>query len=122
LLLASNAGTGYYPLLASRLSGGWLTAVALLVGGGLLHVPALLVTGQVRLALTTLPLILWLAIVNTARAYTLWTHVLRVLSAFELSVMSTLIPLQTGMISWLIPGNALSWTQVVGLMPQCTCT
>jgi hypothetical protein len=54
------------------LSGGWLTAVALLVGGGLLFVPALLVEGQVRLALTTLPLIVWLASVNTALAYTLW--------------------------------------------------
>jgi drug/metabolite transporter (DMT)-like permease len=106
----------------ARLSGGWLTAVALLVGGGLLFVPALLVAGQVRLALTTPPLIVWLAIVNTALAYTLWTHMLRVLSAFELSVMSTLIPLQTGMISWLIPGNALSWTLVVGLMPHCTVT
>ena len=59
---------------------------------------------------------------NTAPAYTLWTHMLRVLSAFVGSVMSTLIPLQTGVISWLIPGNALSWTPMVGLMPQRTCT
>jgi threonine/homoserine efflux transporter RhtA len=102
--------------------GAGLTAVAMLVGGGLLFVPALLVEGQVRLALTTLPLIVWLAIVNTALAYTLWTHVLRVLAAFELSEMSSLIPLQTGVISWLILWNALSWTQVVGLMPRCTCT
>ena len=122
LLLASNVGTGYYLLLAgrlrsaARLSGGWLTAVALLVGGGLLFVPALLIERQVRLALTTLPLIVWLAIVNTALAYTLWTHVLRVLSAFQVSVMGCLIPLQTGVISWLILGNALSWTQVVGLL------
>jgi drug/metabolite transporter (DMT)-like permease len=65
---------------------------------------------------------LWLAIVNTALAYTLWTHLLRVRSAFALSAMSSLIPLQTGVISWLIPGNALSWTHVVGLMPRCTCT
>jgi drug/metabolite transporter (DMT)-like permease len=99
-----------------------LTAVAQLVGGGLLRVPALLVAGQVRLALTTPPLILWLAIVNTALAYTLWTHVLRVLSACELSGMRLLIPLQTGVISWLILGNACSWMQVSGLMPQCTCT
>jgi drug/metabolite transporter (DMT)-like permease len=70
LLLASNVAPGYYLLLASRLrsaarlSGGWLTAVALLVGGGLLFMPALLVERQVRLALSTLPLIVWLAIVN----------------------------------------------------------
>jgi drug/metabolite transporter (DMT)-like permease len=72
----------------------------------------------VRLPLTTPPLILWLAIVNTALAYTLWTHVLQVLSAFALRVMSSFIPLHTGMTRWLIPGNALSRTQVVGLMPQ----
>jgi probable blue pigment (indigoidine) exporter len=65
---------------------------------------------------------LWLAIVNTALAYTLWTHVPWVLSAFELSVMSSLIPLQTGVVRWLILGNALSWTRVVGLMPQCSFT
>jgi hypothetical protein len=35
-----------------------------LVGGGLLFMPALLVERQVRLALSTLPLIVWLAIVN----------------------------------------------------------
>jgi hypothetical protein len=82
--------------------------VAPLVGSALLFVPALLVEGQVRLALTTPPLILWLPIVNTALAYALWTHVLRVLSAFELSGMSSLISLQTGVISWPILGKALS--------------
>jgi hypothetical protein len=40
-------------------------------------VPALLVEWQVRLALSTLSLIVWLAIINTALAYTLCTHVLQ---------------------------------------------
>lgn len=122
LLLISNVATGYYLLLAShlrrtdRVSGRWLTAGALLVGGGLLFVPALLIERQLHLALASVPIIVWLASANTALAYTLWTHVLHVLSAFQLSVMGSLIPLQTGVMGWLILGNALSATQVVGLL------
>lgn len=122
LLLASNVSTGYYLLLTRYLrttvntSAGWLTAVALLVGGGILYLPALLLERPPHVSLEALLIIAWLAAVNTALAYTVWNYVLKVMPAFELSVMSSLIPLQTGLIGWIVLGDVLSLAQISGLL------
>jgi drug/metabolite transporter (DMT)-like permease len=122
VLLLSNVATAYYLLLVRHLrttteiSSGWLTALALVGGGGLLFGPAFLVEREGNVYTGALPLIFWLAVVNTALAYTIWNHVLRVLTAVQLSVMGSLIPLQTAAISWLILGTRTSHAQLLGLL------
>jgi drug/metabolite transporter (DMT)-like permease len=121
-LLLSNVATAYYLLLvrhlrtATEISSGWLTALALTGGGGLLFGPAFLIEREVSVYLGALPLIFWLAVVNTALAYNIWNHVLRELTAIQLSVMGSLIPLQTAAISWLVLGSRASRMQVLGLL------
>jgi drug/metabolite transporter (DMT)-like permease len=99
-----------------------------------LHLPPLLVTVvsmgagalpllAVGLALQGLPalapsqwaLVLWLAVVNTAFAFTLWNHVLRVLSALEASLLNSLLIVQIPLLAWVFLGEALSASQIAGL-------
>ncbi len=122
LLVGSNVSTAYYLLLtrslriSTHIHPVWLTSVILLVGGGLLFVPALLFERPPHLGSDAFIIIAWLAALNTAFAYTVWNYLLKLLSALELSVMSSLIPLQTGLIGWLIFGDALSLPQIAGLL------
>ena len=45
------------------------------------------------------PTLAWLALVNSALAYLLWTHALRRLQAFEISVVGNLMPIGTALLA-----------------------
>lgn len=60
-------------------------------------------------------LIAWLAIVNTALAFTLWNRSLAVLTAVESSVLNGLMLPQIVLLAVLVLGESLSAKQVVGL-------
>ncbi len=49
--------------------------------------------------------IAWLAVVNTAFAFTLWNHTLRILSATQSSVINNLMLVQIALLAWLFLGE-----------------
>jgi drug/metabolite transporter (DMT)-like permease len=120
-LLASNVATAYYFLLARKLSasgamsGTWLAIVSLVVGGVALF-PASVLDGGPRLHVGAVVPLLWLAVVNTAVAYALWNTALAVLSAFEISVMTSIIPLETALVDWIAVRGRPSSAQLAGLL------
>lgn len=81
---------------------------------------ALLVTGIVsqglpRLSLTNWAIVVWLAIVNTAFAFTLWNHTLRTLTAMESSIINNTMIIQIAILAWLFLGEQLTWQRGLGL-------
>jgi drug/metabolite transporter (DMT)-like permease len=122
LLIASNIGTAYYLILVRRahqniqISPTQLTAFALLCGGLALVPLALMFEGVHMPSTQAWLLIIWLALINTAFAYTLWNLVLRTLPPFELSIMGNIIPLNTAMLNTLFFGVRHSAREIVGLM------
>jgi drug/metabolite transporter (DMT)-like permease len=58
----------------------------------------------------------WLAIVNSAIAFTLWNLTLRRLSAAESSVINNTMLIQIAILGWIFLGEALSSKEVVGLV------
>ena len=60
-------------------------------------------------------IILWLAIVNTALAFTLWNRTLRTLSAVESSVINNTMLVQIAVLAWLFLGERLVLRDVAGL-------
>jgi drug/metabolite transporter (DMT)-like permease len=60
--------------------------------------------------------LLWLALANTAVAYTLYNHSLRILTALEMNVMLNLSPLGTALLAWLLLGERVTFIQVVGMV------
>ncbi|HUG49296.1 MAG TPA: DMT family transporter, partial [Candidatus Limnocylindria bacterium] len=57
----------------------------------------------------------WLAVVNTALAFTLWNQSLRTLTAVESSVINNLMLVQIAVLAWVILGETLSAVEIAGL-------
>jgi len=121
-MLLSTVGFAVFGILSrsfareNRVDSFSLTAWPLCFGGGMLSLAAWLLEGRPALSPPAVGVILWLSVVNTALAYTLWNHALRTLKAFELNVLSNLTPLVTAGIAWLLLGESLSPRQIAGTL------
>lgn len=93
-----------------------VTLVSMGVGSGVLLGLGTAVEPWPQLDLTSWLLIGWLAIVNTAFAFTLWNHTLRTLSAMESSVINNTMLIQITVLAWLFLGETITWVELVGLV------
>jgi drug/metabolite transporter (DMT)-like permease len=71
--------------------------------------------GLPPLSLTGWAIIVWLAVVNTALAFTLWNRTLRVLSAVESSIINNTMLIQIAVLAWLFLGERLATSDIAGL-------
>ena len=60
-------------------------------------------------------IVIWLAVVNTAFAFTLWNHTLRTLSAMESSIINSTMLVQIAVLAWLFLGEQLTWQEGIGM-------
>lgn len=93
-----------------------VTVVTMGIGAAVLLAGGLIVQGVPRLTWTHWAIILWLAVVNTAVAFTLWNHTLRTLPAMESSIINNTMLFQIAILAWLFLGEGLSWREVLGLI------
>jgi drug/metabolite transporter (DMT)-like permease len=92
-----------------------VTVVSMGVGATALLVTGLAVQGPPELSWTSAGIVAWLAVVNTAFAFTLWNATLRHLTAVESSVINNTMLIQIAALAWLFLGEALGAIQVVGV-------
>jgi drug/metabolite transporter (DMT)-like permease len=92
-----------------------MTALSMIVGGLVLLAVGLAVEGPPRLTIEGWLIIGWLALVNTAFAFTLWNHTLRTLTAVESSVMNNLMLVQIAVLAWFFLGEGLDAREIAGL-------
>lgn len=96
------------PLVVTTVSMGFGAVVLLIVGGFAQGIPSL--------GLAHWAIIAWLAVVNTAFAFTLWNHTLRTLSAMESSVINGSMLAQTALLAWIFLGEGLTMQKWIGLL------
>jgi len=108
----------YLALDAGRVFGGplGLTALAMTVGSLVLLGLAIVIEGVPTFSPRAWLLIIWLAAVNTALTYTLWTQTQRTLRAVESSVLADLTVILIALLGWVVLGEALDPLQIVGLV------
>lgn len=92
-----------------------VTVVSMGIGSLLLLAIGISVQGLPPLSLQNLAIIAWLAVVNTAFAFTLWNHTLRTLSAMESTVINNTMTVQIAILAVVFLGERLSAREVVGL-------
>lgn len=92
-----------------------ITAISMVVGSVMLLVLGVTLQGIPRLSLASILSIIWLAVVNTALAFTLWNYTQRTLTAMESSIISNLMQIQIVIQAWLILDEKVSWKQVIGM-------
>jgi drug/metabolite transporter (DMT)-like permease len=92
-----------------------VTLLSMGVGATALLVAGLLAQGLPALSLRSWGIIAWLAVVNTALAFTLWNVTLRTLSATASSLINNTMLIQIALLAWLFLGESLGAKEVSGL-------
>jgi len=92
-----------------------VTFVSMGVGALLLLLLGGLTQGFGQLTWASWLLIAWLAVVNTALAFTLWNFSLRVLRAVESSILNSLMLPQIAILAFFFLGERLSGREIAGL-------
>ena len=92
-----------------------LTAASMAVGAAVLLAVGIGVEGVPILDATGWMIVGWLAIVNTALAFTIWNHTLRTLTAVESSVVNNTMTIQIAVLAIVFLNEALQPVQLVGL-------
>ena len=102
-----NRGSAISPFIVTLVSMGF--GAFILLGGGLIieDLPSIPAEGW--------GIILWLAVVNTAFAFTLWNLTLRTLSATESSIINNTMLIQIAVLAWIFLGEGIRLQEGVGL-------
>jgi len=93
-----------------------VTTISMGIGAALLLGIGTGVQGLPRLTAKGWGIVLWLAIANTAFAFTLWNHTLRSLSATESSVINNTMLIQIAVLAWVFLGERLDALEIIGLV------
>jgi drug/metabolite transporter (DMT)-like permease len=115
--VSSHLGRGLARDATHRLGGPiGLTAASMAVGAIVLLGVSLGVEGWSSPDLAGWLIIGWLAVVNTAFAFTLWNHTLRTLTAVESSVVNNMMTVQIAVLAIVFLGERLGPLQLAGLL------
>lgn len=93
-----------------------ITVVSMGVGSAILVGVGLVTEPFPILNTTQILIILWLAGINTAFAFTLWNHTLRSLSSVESSVINNTMMIQIAVLAVFVLGEELTMLDVVALV------
>ena len=99
-----------------RLSPLLVTFVSMGIGSFLLLVIGSVTQGFGSMSWQDWAIIIWLAVVNTAFAFTLWNHTLRTLTAVESSVINGLMMPQIAILAFIFLDETMSTKEVLGLI------
>lgn len=92
-----------------------VTVVSMGIGGLLLLVAGVATQGLPTLSPAHWLTVGWLAVINTAYAFTLWNRTLRQLSAVESSMINSTMLIQITLLAWFILGERLTGQEMAGL-------
>ncbi|MBN4080950.1 EamA family transporter [Caldithrix abyssi] len=93
-----------------------ITTVSMGIGAALLLSAGIIVEGLPSLNLQNWLIVIWLAIVNTAFAFTLWNHTLRTLSAVESSILNNTMLIQIAILAWIFLDEPLTAQEIIGII------
>lgn len=113
---SGSAVLGRYINRSGRINPWTVTVVSMGIGSLILLISGLTFQGLPVLSLASWGIIVWLAIVSTAAAFTLWNHTLRTLSAMESGVINNTMLIQIAVLAWVFLGERLNQQEVAGLV------
>jgi drug/metabolite transporter (DMT)-like permease len=93
-----------------------VTFVSMGVGSFIMLFAGIIFQGLPPISLTTFLYLLWLAIINTALAFTLWNLSLRNLTAMESSIINGTMLIQIAFLAWIFLGESISMKEGTGML------
>lgn len=82
----------------------------LMLGGGIIT------EGIPRMTIPVWGIIAWLALVNTAMAFTLWNYTQQTLTAMESTIINSTMLIQIAILSWIFLQESLSGMEILGMI------
>ena len=102
--------------LQSHLSPLSITFVSMAIGSGLMLLSGGMLYGFGSPSLSDWGIIAWMALVNTAFAYTLWNQTQRTLTPVESSIINSLMMPLIAFFAWVFLGETLTFKEISGLV------
>ncbi|MBI1939298.1 MAG: DMT family transporter [Ignavibacteriales bacterium] len=93
-----------------------VTVVSMGVGSIIMLLTGIIFQGLPSISFKTTLLLLWLAIVNTALAFTLWNMTLRTLSAMESSIINGTMLIQIALLAWIFLNEPITLQEGAGML------
>ena len=93
-----------------------VTVVSMGIGAIILLAVGIGIQGLPALSLLNWAIIFWLAVINTAFAFTLWNLTMRVLSAMESSIINNMMMVQIPILALLFLGERITWQEGIGMV------
>jgi len=92
-----------------------VTFISMGVGSTLLLTLGVSLGGVPSIDITNWLMLIWLAVINTALAFTLWNHTLRKLSAMESSIINNTMLIQIAVLAWIFLDEKITTQEGIGL-------
>ena len=93
-----------------------LTALSMAVGAAILTMGGVAIEGIPVISARAWFIILWLAVINTAFAFTLWNKSLRRLSALESAAVNNTMLIQIAVLAWIFLDEPLGFREALGIL------
>lgn len=99
-----------------------VTVASMGIGSVVMLAAGIVTQGMPVLSVQNWAIIVWLAVVNTAVAFTLWNLTQRTLSAIETSIINNTMLIQIAILAWIFLGERLGARAILGLALAATGT
>ena len=93
-----------------------ITIISMGIGSVILIFSGIVIQGLPSISFTNLIYLLWLALINTALAFTIWNFTLRSLSAMESSIINGTMLIQIAVLAWVFLGETITLQEGVGML------
>ena len=93
-----------------------VTIISMGIGSIILLIVGIATQGLPPISFQNILYLLWLAIINTALAFTIWNFTLRTLSAMESSIINGTMLIQIAILAWIFLGEAISLQEGIGML------
>ena len=93
-----------------------VTIISMGIGSIILLISGVLIQGLPPISFQNVLFLFWLAIINTALAFTIWNFTLRTLSAMESSIINGTMLIQIAVLAWVFLGEEITIKEGLGML------
>jgi drug/metabolite transporter (DMT)-like permease len=93
-----------------------VTIISMGIGSVILLISGIAIQGFPSISKQNIIYLLWLAVINTALAFTIWNFTLRTLSAMESSIINGTMLIQIAVLAWIFLGEAITLQEGIGML------
>jgi drug/metabolite transporter (DMT)-like permease len=93
-----------------------VTIISMGIGSFILLISGISIHGFPSISTKNIIYLIWLAVINTALAFTIWNFTLRTLSAMESSIINGTMLIQIAILAWIFLGEAITLQEAIGML------